>query len=52
MWQKDDVPMLHRVDVVRGDFWIFTNGSRPCWWGATSQLFACVTGSRRAATFS
>ena len=33
-------PMLHRVrivklltqHVVRGDFWVPTNGSSPCWW--------------------
>ena len=51
------VSVIHRVTivklltqhVVKGDFWVPTSGSPPCWWWGYQSL---MTGSKWAAIFS
>ena len=57
MWHTGGLPALHRVTIVKlltphavkGDTWVPTSGSPPCWrWGYLSLK----TGSKWAAIFS
>ena len=56
MWQTGGVPVLQRVTivklftqhVVKGDSWVSTSGSPPCWWWGYQSL---MSGSKWAATF-
>ena len=56
MWQTGGLPALHQVtivklltqDVVKGDSWVPTSGSPPCWWWGYQSL---MTGSKWAAIF-
>ena len=56
MWQTGGLPILHRANimklltkhVVKGNTWVPTNGSLPCWWWGYQLL---MTGSKWAAIF-
>ena len=56
MWQTGGLPVLHQLTivklltqhVVKGDSWVPTSGSPPCWWWGYPLL---MTGSKWTAIF-